>query len=104
MKTILESVGEDPTREGLEDTPSRYARALLFFTKGYQEDPHEICNGAIFGEGHNELVMVTDIDLFSLCEHHIVPFTGRVRQRPPLYSYASEPSNRCTLATCLTTM
>jgi GTP cyclohydrolase I len=92
VKTILEAVGEDPSREGLEDTLSRYARAPLFFTKGYHEDPHEICNNALFREGHNELVMVTNIDLFSFCEHHIMPFTSRVRQPPPLYPYASEPS------------
>ncbi|KAH7385151.1 hypothetical protein DE146DRAFT_768854 [Phaeosphaeria sp. MPI-PUGE-AT-0046c] len=78
VRTILESVGEDPNREGLQDTPSRCAKALQFFTTGYHEDPQDICNSAIFHEGHNELVVVTDIELFSLCEHHLVPFTGRV--------------------------
>jgi GTP cyclohydrolase I len=104
VRTILESVGEDPNREGLQDTPSRYANALLFFTKGYQEDPHDILNGAIFGEGHNELVMVTDMEVFSLCEHHLVPFTGRVRQNVPSSAYVSYPSNRCISDTSLITM
>jgi hypothetical protein len=104
VRTILESVGEDPNREGLQDTPSRYAKALLFFTKGYQEDPHDILNGAIFRENHNELVMVTDMELSSLCEHHLLPFTGRVRQPPSLHPSDSHPSHRYTSATSLTTM
>jgi GTP cyclohydrolase I len=104
VKTILESVGEDPNREGLQNTPNRYAKALLFFTKGYQEDPREILNSAIFSEGHNDLVMVTDMELFSLCEHHLIPFTGRVRPPAPLYSYVSEPSHRYISATFPTTM
>ena len=79
VRTILECVGEDPNGEGLLGTPERYAKAMLFFTRGYQENIGDIVNGTIFHEGHNELVIVKDIEVFSLCEHHMVPFTGKVR-------------------------
>jgi GTP cyclohydrolase I len=78
VRTILECLGEDPNREGLLDTPDRYAKAMLFFTKGYQENVKDIVNDAIFAEGHNELVIVKDIEVFSMCEHHMVPFTGKM--------------------------
>ncbi|CAO1605916.1 GTP cyclohydrolase 1 [Xanthoria calcicola] len=78
VTTLLECLGEDPEREGLRGTPKRYAEAMLFFTKGYEENVRDLVNGAVFHEDHDELVMVKDIEVFSLCEHHMVPFTGKM--------------------------
>ncbi|KAI9369504.1 hypothetical protein BJX61DRAFT_145681 [Aspergillus egyptiacus] len=78
VRTILECLGEDPEREGLRETPDRYAKAMLYFTKGYEENVRDLVNGAVFHEDHDELVIVKDIDVFSLCEHHMVPFTGKM--------------------------
>lgn len=81
MRTILECLGEDPDRSGLQDTPKRYARALLWMTKGYEERLCDVISNAIFDENHDEMVIVRDIDVFSLCEHHLVPFKGKVRMQ-----------------------
>lgn len=78
IRTVLECIGEDPDREGLERTPQRYAKALLWMTKGYEERLSVICNDAIFREDHDEMVLVRDIKLFSMCEHHMVPFFGTI--------------------------
>jgi len=77
VKTMLLGVGEDPNREGLLKTPKRVAEAMRFLTNGYNQSLEKIVNGAIFDEGHNEMVLVRDINLFSLCEHHMLPFMGR---------------------------
>ncbi|XP_036980139.1 GTP cyclohydrolase 1-like [Acanthopagrus latus] len=76
-RTILSELGENTEREGLLRTPLRAAKAMKFLTKGYKETIHDILNDAIFDENHEEVVVVKDIDLFSLCEHHLVPFFGK---------------------------
>jgi len=77
VRTLLIGLGEDPDREGLKDTPKRVVKALQFLTNGYHESLDELLNGAVFTEDANEMVLVRDIDIFSSCEHHILPILGR---------------------------
>lgn len=74
---IITAIGEDPEREGLRDTPKRAASAFRYLTRGYDEDPATVVNGAIFQSDMDELVIVKDIELYSLCEHHLLPFIGK---------------------------
>ena len=76
-REILSLLGEDPEREGLIKTPQRVAKAMSFVTKGYSQDPIEIINSAIFKEEYQQMVLVKDIELFSMCEHHMMPFVGK---------------------------
>ena len=77
VRAMLVELGEDPTREGLLKTPDRVARALRFMTKGYEEDPKAVINGALFTEDYQEMIVLKDLDFFSMCEHHILPFFGK---------------------------
>jgi GTP cyclohydrolase IA len=74
---LLRQIDPEPEREGLVKTPERVARALTYLTRGYEQDPETIINGALFNEKHSEMIVVKDIDFYSLCEHHILPFFGR---------------------------
>lgn len=78
VKELLTELGEDPTREGLLKTPERVSKAFHFLTKGYQEDPLAILRAATFREDYQQMVIVRDIDFYSLCEHHMLPFFGKV--------------------------
>ena len=77
VKSMLECLGEDPSREGLRKTPLRVAKSLRYLLQGYDLCPRTILEGAIFEQGYSEMILVKDIDIFSLCEHHMLPFFGR---------------------------
>lgn len=76
-RAIIEQIGEDPDRDGLADTPRRAARAMEFLTRGYQQTIQQVVNGALFDSDASEMIIVQDIELYSLCEHHILPFIGK---------------------------
>ena len=76
-RNLLVELGEDPDRDGLERTPRRVAESLRFLTKGYQEDVDQVLNGALYEVAHDEMIIVRDIEVFSLCEHHLLPFFGK---------------------------
>ena len=78
ITSMLKELGEDPGRNGLQSTPQRVARAMRFFCQGYQQDPVKILNNALFDVTYDEMVIVKDIEFYSLCEHHLLPFFGRV--------------------------
>ena len=74
---VLQLLGEDPNREGLEKTPMRVAKAMQVLTRGYTQDPHKVLTDALFAEKYDQMVIVKDIDFFSMCEHHMLPFYGK---------------------------
>jgi len=78
VTALLKELGDDPGRTGLERTPSRVASSLRFFTEGYDKDPLKVLNGALFDVSYDEMVIVKDIEFYSLCEHHLLPFFGRI--------------------------
>jgi len=77
VRALLRALDPEPDREGLVRTPERVARALAFLTRGYEEDPRRVINGALFTEDYSEMIVLKDIDFYSLCEHHILPFVGK---------------------------
>ena len=77
IRSILKALGEDPDREGLKKTPERVSEALTFLTRGYRTDPDKVINDALFTEEYEEMIVQKDIDFFSLCEHHLLPFFGK---------------------------
>src|SRR6266849_6463796 len=77
VRRMLAMIGEDPNREGLRKTPERFEKALRFLTSGYRQDPEKILNGAMFSVCYDQMVVVKDIEVFSLCEHHLLPFFGK---------------------------
>ena len=77
-ESVLKLLGEDPERDGLQKTPMRVAKAMQVLTRGYAQDPHKVLTDALFEEKYNQMVIVKDIDFFSMCEHHMLPFYGKV--------------------------
>src|ERR1700730_8782390 len=77
VRRMLVQIGEDPNREGLRRTPERFEKALRFLTSGYRQDPEKILNGALFSVSYDEMVVVKNIEIYSLCEHHLLPFFGK---------------------------
>jgi GTP cyclohydrolase IA len=78
VREMIVRLGEDPEREGLNDTPARVHKAMQFLTKGYKEDPETVLKGALFTVNYDQMVIVKDVEMFSMCEHHMLPFFGKV--------------------------
>ncbi len=78
VRETIARIGEDPTREGLIDTPQRVVKSMEYLTRGYAQQPAEVLNGALFTVDYDEMVIVKDIEMFSMCEHHMLPFFGKV--------------------------
>ena len=83
LRELIVRLGEDPSRDGLTRTPERMQRSLEYLTRGYREDPEKLLKGALFNVDYDEMVIVKDIEMFSLCEHHLLPFFGRVHVLHP---------------------
>jgi len=77
VRRMIQLIGEDPERDGLRHTPERFEKALRFLTSGYQQDPEKLLNGAMFSVCYDQMVLVKDIEIYSLCEHHLLPFFGK---------------------------
>ena len=77
IRTVLEQLGEDPNREGLQDTPARVQKSMEFLTRGYRMNPDDVVGNAIFHEESNHMIIIRDVEVYSLCEHHLMPFYGR---------------------------
>ena len=77
VKELLVELGEDPSREGLLKTPARVAKSLAFLTRGYSQTPRKVINGAVFSSGTNHMILLRDVEIYSMCEHHMLPFFGR---------------------------
>jgi GTP cyclohydrolase IA len=77
VRRMLQLIGEDPNRDGLRHTPERFEKALRYFTSGYQQDPEKLLNGAMFSVCYDQMVLVKDIEIYSLCEHHMLPIFGK---------------------------
>lgn len=102
---IIQALGEDPEREGLRDTPKRAAKAMQFLNRGYTQSLEEIINGAVFESETDEMVLVKDIELYSMCEHHLLPFIGKchIAYLPSgkVLGLSSSPaSSTCMLGAC----
>jgi len=77
VRRMIQLIGEDPDRDGLRHTPERFEKALRFLTSGYHQDPEKLLNGAMFSVCYDQMVLVKDIEIYSLCEHHMLPFFGK---------------------------
>ena len=105
IRQLLAELGEDPTREGLLNTPKRVDKALSFLTSGYDTDIDEVLNDALFTVDYSEMVIVKDIDFYSLCEHHLLPFFGKchvayIPRRRSSASARCRASSTCSAAGC----